>query len=306
MALKTFHSRCKKIIFTFLPNTQSVQCLIQASPRLYQVFLASKKTIISSICQQHGGLPGHLRVLGPLTLTPVRDQLLRFDLLPHLIEVYGHDQETLRSAAGGPPSNAEDPHRITSTVDYFLDDFAEQVGCLQAEYGNCGRAQKFLQSLAAVNNVTALTETEKRRLRRAFHRFQLFQEVFWMLADVEALSFISLQIKAFETIYSHCQPHELEEVACVEAYLIARMEQAYCRVEDQLATNIVAWARPKAKRDPEFAKTATGRFKLNLFGSQFRMFSKSKKASQILFIHGQLHLGLEYLHKSSTLDGLSN
>ena len=234
-----------------LPTTQDLYSLIRASPKAFQVFLASKETILVSLMHQ---------VIRPATfidaLAAVQASQLK-DLGPdrRAVLLFLRKYENKRQKA----FEQDGQHYSLATAialcqlyrstQYFIKDLTSRSNfylrrcrdtvTIQTVYGfdlaeDDGFGLEGSQGEHVVDRddqYDPLSCEEESRLQRAFYRYELYTQIFGSNMEYmgEKLWELPLDSHFFLDNYQHW---EIEELRCVDNYLWSRLSNTFDRIEN--------------------------------------------------------------------------
>lgn len=213
------------MIFTSSPQT--LFQLINASPNYYRVFLLSKRRILSDLIHQ---------ILLPEVIHDARAAVVasRFERrgLAENLRAFIQTYEIRRNLGSSnrliPLSSCIAICQLHISIEYFVQDLVE-------------RAAIFLAQSGFSFGIDCLSWTERGRLRRSFHRFQLFSCLSHSTFR-DKPGFNSYQQAAF--FLALFAAYELEELSCIYEYFRGRLCEMYDRLEDEHVETVIAdWAQ---------------------------------------------------------------
>ncbi len=217
------------LILLLLDSTQSLFALIQASPRLYAVFLASKEKILSASVRRQihpEVLPIAVAVTNISHLPRGMDRTAVIDTLNDL---HAKNKDDCMSRIL-PFSTSVHLCRLCRSIDFTILDFTRYVSTRTEEYGF---------SLAKDPNSDFLSSrlslTETGRLQRAFFNIELYSQLFYTGPHGKG-KFTALEQSSL--FLARMPSWQIEELACIYDYLMARLSRIFDEVEDKFVTSV--------------------------------------------------------------------
>ena len=235
-----------------LPTPQALYSLIRASPKAFQVFLASKETILVALLHQ---------VIRPAALTDAlaavqASQLKNLGPDRKAVLLFVRKYENKRQKA----FEQDGQHYSLATAialcqlyrstQYFIKDLTSRsnfylrrcrdVVTIQTPYGfdlpeddgfdGLGESQGE-QVVDRDDQYDPLSCEEESRLQRAFYRYELYTQIFGSNMEYrgEKLWELPLDSHFFLDNYQHW---EIEELRCVDNYLWSRLSNSFDRIEN--------------------------------------------------------------------------
>ncbi len=216
-------------------SLQSLHSHIRASPQGYRVFLASKARILFTVLR---------RLLGPdvfhITLAAAKASLLgprplNRDTVLKFASDYMQSPNTAHSGASHSLPAAIELCRLHLAVDAFIDDFVHRYDSFALQRGIPLR----LRSSAGTEYIP-LSSVELSRLRRAFYTLHSFGRLFCARNDDPP----SIEHgDPAQLIFPYTPVWQVEELACVEDYIVNRLYELYDALENDFVKGAVAEAR---------------------------------------------------------------
>ena len=300
-----------------LPTTQSLYSLIRASPKAYQVFLASKETILVSLMRRAIRPAAFIDALAAVQASqlqgvgPDRKTVLAF---LRKYEINRHKAVEQRGLHYSLPT-AVSLCQLYRSTQYFIKDLTSrsnfylrrcggtafvQTGSsprngfiVPQENGHDGvsRRQENI-SVDRNDRYAPLSEVEESRLQRAFYRYELYTQIF--SSDMEYSGEKVWELPSDSHFFLHkYQHHEIEELACVENHLWSLLSSSFDRIEP----SFVGIQLP----EPPLNDSETINFQSYNRSTQLR---ENKYQIQSLYTDYLMSLSLPFLHYALRLDRL--
>ena len=213
-------------------TTKALRGLIGASPRYYQVFLASRTSILS----EHTKNIISMEALSTALIASSKSRDAPIGLSFHDVEksltVFNETQKLLKPIyikGRIPVSKSVRLIKLNNAVIYHMKGFAD---CTLENLFACSKSiSPRLPATGIIQD--SISETENIRLQRAFYRVDLFCYVFHSSDKFNEITHKQIASKAQEAQFlSQLPPWEVEEIACVWHYLRKRLENLFDRLED--------------------------------------------------------------------------
>ncbi|KAM0804660.1 hypothetical protein BDR22DRAFT_817744 [Usnea florida] len=234
-----------------LPTTKDLYSLIRASPKAFQVFLASKETILVSLMHQVIRPAAFIDALAAVQASQLKD--LGPDRRAVLLFVRKYENK--RQKAFGQDgqhyslATAIALCQLYRSTQYFIKDLTSRSNfylrrcretlTIQTPYGfdlaeDDGFGLQGSQGEHVVDRddqYDPLSCEEESRLQRAFYRYELYTQIFGSNMEYmgEKLWELPLDSHFFLDNYQHW---EIEELRCVDNYLWSRLSNTFDRIEN--------------------------------------------------------------------------
>lgn len=217
-------------ILKHLRTTRELYRLIRASPRYYQVFLASRGSILSEHAKNiisKEAMPDALKASSESRDPPVG---LSFHDVEELLARF--DEKLLNSFYMETKLPVSQSVRLIKLNNSIIHHMESVAGDTLRELHVCSKSiSPKLTTADIVRN--SISETEHVRLQRAFYRVDLFCYVFHSSDKFNDITHKHIASKAQELHFlSRLPPWEVEEIACVWHYLRKRLENLFNTLED--------------------------------------------------------------------------
>ena len=240
-------------IINQLSSLKDLYALIRASTLFYSTFLSTKSSILSHVLQKAIHPDVLLDALTAARASEIvklnrsrphsedDDELIRQGTIEFLNEYKGrldenqpaklHDQALLIPLC-----------RLCSRVDFFITDFTSKAldslqKPLPLSYSlNPCKSSSELDSL---NTLASLSTTERGRLQRALFRFEIYRKVFHIAEEPRGLDPLFSENEQADTFLPLFTPWEIEEFACVNQYLVNRLESVFDELEDNFVNAVL-------------------------------------------------------------------
>ena len=214
-------------ILKHLRTTQDLHSLICASPRYYQVFLASRESILSEHTKNiisMEAMPNALIASSESRDPPVG---LSFHDVEESLARFG--EILLYMGMKLPVSTSVRLIKLNNSIVYHMEDFAHYT-LRNLHVCSTSISPKLTNASIAQNSPS---EAERIRLQRAFYRVDLFCYVFHSSDKSNHATHKQIASKLQEAQFlSRLPPWEVEEIACVWHYLRKQLENLFDRLED--------------------------------------------------------------------------
>jgi len=215
-SLDSLPAELKASILYSAPNIVTLKTLVRSSPLYHEAYLDERKSILSTVL---------LRDIGPQVLS---DALAVHEASQIGIEGTGSRKDRVKAFLS--QYKAERGSSSPATCDSLDIETLESLSRLQSVFTTI--TSDFCQTTLSVNPVNGeriqpggeLSVNEKRRIYRAFYRFELFRALFarsyYLVAPEDSWYFDTMdQSFLFLSIFN---AWEVEELACVHDYIFRR------------------------------------------------------------------------------------
>ena len=270
----------------------SLHSLIQASPRLYQVFLHNKDTVLSTVARRQFHPTVFSDALFSATISQLEQPLPR-DTVLDLCRTYPGE---LHEGAVLPLPLSVALCKLARNVRFFIEDYARNTLPLMEDLGTSLEVDVLTEYRPEHPvSYSQLSVSETGRLERAFCRFETCRYLFARCSPGfdhsvrECAEMPSLTPKEQASLFLERFPDfQVTEIHCVRDYLYRRLRGIFRQLEDTAVTTFPAatfvfdqdW-------DVETAEWSSGVW----------LFCNSGKAYQDTHIDHLMSLGLAYIHR---------
>ncbi|KAL8794898.1 MAG: hypothetical protein Q9195_002610 [Heterodermia aff. obscurata] len=217
-------------ILKYLPTTRALRSLIYASPRYYQVFRASRESILSEHIKNIISMEAMPQAL--IASSEARDPPvgLSFHEVEESLVLFNKDVlHSFSMEMKLPISNSVRLVKLNNSIIYHMEHF---VGYTLQNLYVCSASISPKFTTAGIAR-KSISETEHIRLQRAFYRVDLFCYLFHSSDKFNHKTHKQIASKAQEAEFlSPLPPWEVEEIACVWYYVRKRLENLFDRLED--------------------------------------------------------------------------
>ena len=280
--------------------------LIHASPRLYHIFRSNKEYTLSSLAR---GQCHYIEIYGALLIDRLsllekppfsRENVLRcFEQDPHL----RHQALTVVL----PLSVSICLIRFDTTVRFFIDDYSRNTLPILTQLKDS--AEFIIQTCYTPQEdgpPLHLSNSESSRLRRAFHRFEMYRQLVARCSSEQDHSdyktrpcLANPSLTVFEQgqlFFQNTPPYEVAEVACIRNYLCRRIRGIFDLAEDAAVDALqAACPSPKTLQEARDWNSITGEGYGVFYDDACLLFSILGKPDQGYHIEHLLSLGLPYI-----------
>lgn len=235
-----------------LPTTQALYSLIRASPKAFQVFLASKETILVSLMHQVIRPAAFIDALAAVQASQLKDLGPDRKAVLLFVRKYENKRQKAFEQDGQHYSLATAIAlcQLYRSTQYFVKDLTSRSNfylrrcrdtvTIQTAYGFDLPEDGGLDGLwgSQAEHVVdrddqydPLSCEEETRLQRAFYRYELYTQIFGSNMEYmgEKLWELPLDSHFFLDNYQHW---EIEELRCVDNYLWSRLSNSFDRIEN--------------------------------------------------------------------------
>ena len=269
-----------------------LHAFIRASPRLCQVYLHNKDTILSTVALQQF----HPAVIPDALFFAKISQLeqpLPRETVMQLCEIYPSEVEAGTTV---PTSTSEALCKLASNVKFFIEDYVCNTLPIMEGLGR-SLDLEIMPEYKPENLVphSDISYSEIGRLQRAFCRFEVYRYLFARcsskidhdLQDCGQEPSLTSAEQA-DLFLQHFPDFQVTEINCIRDYLFRRLRGICSQLEDR-ATDTMP---PETfmfdpKGDVEGAEWASGVY----------LFTRNGKAYQDLHLEHLMSLGLPYIHQ---------
>ena len=268
--------------------------LIQASPRLYQVFLLNKDTVLSAVARRQF----HPAVISDAILFAKISQLqqpLSRDITTEVCESYRREPDESQESTTT-LSTSVALCKLASNVRFFIDDYARNALSMME---GLGRSQDVDVLPEYRPEDTAfhpkLSSSETGRLQRAFCRFETYRYLFARCSSEldhdlrECSSTHSLLPEEQASMFLEKFPDfQITEINCIRDYLYRRLRVICSQLEDEAVNTL----------PPEtFLFDQEGDVESAEWSSGVWLFTNNGKAYQKEHLEHLMSLGLPYIRR---------
>ena len=291
-ALETLAPELQLQILFSVDTPENLHALIQASPRLYQIFLHNKDAILSAVARRqfHSAVISDAMCFAKISQL---EQSIPRETVLELCRTYPGEQNE-GTIIPIPISIAL--CKLARNVKFFIEDYARNTLPLMEELGRFGDVD-VLPEYRPKNPVSyfKLSNSEIGRLQRAFCRFETYRYLFARCspeldhnvrecAEVPSLTPIeqaSLFLQKFPDF-------QVTEINCIRDYLHRRLCGICCQLEDKAVDTLPPETFSFGHEDDvEEAEWISG----------FWLFTNSAKAHRSLHLEYLMSLGLKYIRR---------
>ena len=234
-----------------LPTTKDLYSLIRASPKAFQVFLASKETILVSLMHQVIRPAAFIDALAAVQASQLKDLGPDRRAVLLFVRKYENKRQKAFEQDGQHYSLATAIAlcQLYRSTQYFIKDLTSRSNfylrrcretlTVQTPYGfdlaeDDGFGLQGSQGEHVVDRddqYDPLSWEEESRLQRAFYRYELYTQIFGSNMEYmgEKLWELPLDSHFFLDNYQHW---EIEELRCVDNYLWSRLSNTFDRIEN--------------------------------------------------------------------------
>ena len=292
-----------------LPTSQSLYSLLRASPRSYQVFLASKEKILISLMRQTIQPAALFDALAAIQASQLRGKGSdRREVLTFLRKYENRRHKALE----------QEPMLLNVTSAVSLCQLYRSTQCFIKDLTSrsnfylrrCG-ARRVMQTRSSPREdfsfpgfdglwrgkgfsidrdfrYTPLSEGEEARLQRAFYRYELYTQIFSSSIGGKLWGLPS-DSHFFLKKYQHW---EVEELACVSNYLWSLLSSSF----DRVVPNFVGIQLPRSPLNEDFYQVQSYKRSVDLREAKFQIHS--------LYMDYLTNLSLPFIHHVLPLDRL--
>lgn len=290
--LEMFAPELQLRILSNVNTPGDLHALIRASPRLYQVFLHNKDTVLSAVARRQF----HPAVISDALFFAKISQLeqpLSRETVLNLCKKYPGEQYE-GTVIPVPLSTAL--CKLARTVRFFIQDYARNTLPLMADLGKSLDVDVLPEYPAGNHPSTSpLSESETGRLQRAFCRFETYRYLFARCSpkidhDVRDCAHTPSLTPAEQasTFLEQFQDFQVTEINCIRDYLYRRLRGIFNRLEDEAVETLPT---------ETFIFDQEGDVESEEWSSGVWLFTNSGKSYQHPHIEHLMSLGLEYIRR---------
>ena len=270
----------------------SLHSLIKASPRLYQVFLHNKDTVLSTVARRQFHPAVFSDALFFATISQLEQPLPR-DTVLDLCRSYPGE---LHEGPVLPLPLSVTLCKLARNVRYFIEDYARNTLPLMEDLATNLKVDVLAEYRPEHPvSYSQLSDSETGRLQRAFCHFETYRYLFARcFSDIdhsvrECAQSPSLTPGEQARLFLEQFPDfQITEINCVRDYLYRRLRGIFCQLEDTAVDTLPAAAFVfDQEGDVESAEWSSGVW----------LFCNSGKAYQDTHIEHLMSLGLAYIHR---------
>lgn len=269
-----------------------LHALIQASPRLYQVYLHNKDTILSAVAlrQFHPAVASDALFFAKISQL---EQPLSRDTVMELCKTYPNE---LQEATNIPIFMSVALCKLVSNVRFFIEDYARNTLPVMEGLGQCLDLE-ILPEYWPENAVSysQLSGSETGRLQRGFCRFEIYRYLFARCSSEldhdlrECASDPSLTSAEQASLFLQRFPDfQVTEIICIRDYLFRRLRGICIGLEDKAVDSL----------PPEtFDFDQDGDLEAAEWASEVYLYTNNGKAYQNHHLEHLMSLGLAYIRR---------
>lgn len=237
------------LILAQLDSVQSLYSLIRASSRLYQVFRASKRQILSAFLR-HRIHPEVLHIA--IATAEAANLSLRCadkDIVLKFVEDLGKRDNSYYTEKVLALETSIPLCYLQPSIDHFLHEFTRQSSTILQRWSlSLGREDDAMYRQNLPLSYSSLSDTEKGRLQRAFYRVELYGHLF-QNGDCRSQDQEIGADEQADSFFAKLTPWEIEELACIRDYFHNQFGVAFDRLEDEVfdAKLTKRWEKENAK-----------------------------------------------------------
>ncbi|KAF6223544.1 hypothetical protein HO133_000387 [Letharia lupina] len=296
-----------------LPTTQTLYSLIRASPKAYQVFLASKETILISLMRRRIRPAAFIDALAAVQASQLKDVGPDRKAVLAFLRTYENKRHKTVEQKGQHYSLpiAVPLCQLYQSTQYFIEDLTSRSNCYLRRCRDTASVQNHTSPqdgcivLPKSNGLwrshpidrdhcyAPLSDVEEGRLQRAFFRYELYTNIF--SSDMEYSGEKLWELPSDSHFFlENYQQWEIEELACVEDYRCSLLSNSFDRIE----SSFVGIQLPEPPLEPAAI-------------TSFRSYERSAALREAKFqIHSLYpdylsNLSLPFLHHALQLDRLN-
>ena len=271
---------------------EDLHALIQASPRLFHIFLLNKNIILAAVARRQFHPAVILDALFFAKIAQLEQPLPR-DTVLDLCRTYPGD---LHEGTVLPIQLSVALCKLARNVKFFIEDYTRNTLPLMEDLGR-SLAVDVLTEYRPENPVSysQLSESETGRLQRAFCRFEIYRYLFARCSPEldhsvrNCLYSPSLGPEEQASLFLRkCPDFQVAELNCVRDYLYRRLRGIFSQLEDEAVNTL-----PPETLD--FGEE--GDVESDEWDSGVWLFCKSGKAYQNQHLEHLLSLGLSYIRR---------
>lgn len=271
---------------------EDLYALIQASPRLFLVFLLNKDTILTAVARQQF----HPAVIPDALFFAKIAQLEQPLPRDTVLELLRTDPGDMHEETVLPIPLSVAMCKLARNVKFFIEDYARNTLPLMKDLGRSSTVD-VLTEYSSDNPVSysQLSDSEIGRLQRAFCRFEIYRYLFARCSSEidhsarNCFHMPSLDSEEQATMFLRSFPDfQIAELNCVRDYLYRRLRGLLSQLEDEAVNTL----------PPEtFDFSEEGDVESAEWDSGVWLFCRSGKTYQNQHIEHLLSLGLSYIRR---------
>lgn len=293
-ALETLAPELQLRILRDASTPDDLHALIQASPRLYQVYLLNKDIVLAAVArgQFHPAVMPDALIFAKIAQLK---QPLSRDIAVKVCESYPEVLEELQETNTTIPRSVA-LCKLASNVGFFIEDYVRNTLPIMKGLGR-SLDLDILPEYRPVYPVSyfKLSDSETGRLQRAFCRFEIYRYLFARCSseldhDLRECSIDpSLPPAEQASLFLHQFPDfQIAEIICIRDYLYRRLRGICSRLEDEA----VATLPPET-----FIFGQEGDAEADEWTSGAYLFTNNGKAYQNDHLEHLMSLGLSYIRR---------
>lgn len=222
-SLESLPVELKLSILHNISDVISLNALVHASPLYHEVYSSQRQSLLSGILIRDIGEDVMIDAWTPIRASSIRQKEAEEDAreVSQLLEQYkARRKDTNSESHGLLLENLLPMTQLHNVVDTQIHRFCEWALSTSSSSGKSMKPHDPISS------------AEKRRLRRAFHRFEVFCRLFGELSPFAVSSFdVMDQSHKFLALFPSW---EVEEIACVRDYIMWSYDELFKRFEKDL------------------------------------------------------------------------
>lgn len=244
-ALELLPPELQQRITLHLESFDALYALILASPRIYQVFRLNRRIILSNVARRR------------FDQATIRAALAVEDLCR--IETPPFSRDTVLKFFEPPTYDTREPHdlvlplsvstkmgQLDRIIGFFTHDYAQNTLPILEQLKRSEHATvKTEYKHHSYAPVLEISETESRRFRRAFCRFETYRQLFSRCSskldhDLRRCSY-EPSLTAYEQaekFFQDMPAYQIAEIACVRDYLHRRLRGVFDQIEDEVVKRL--------------------------------------------------------------------
>ena len=273
-------------------NPNDLHALIQASPRLYQLYILNKNLVLSKVACRNIHSAVMTDALVVARISHLEKPLSR----KAVIEVFETYPSELQESSVMTTPMSVTLCKLASNISFFVEDYARNTLPIME---GLGRSLDFevlpSYSAEASASFSKLSNSETGRLQRAFCRFEIYRTLFARCSsdldhDTRKCAYepsLSAAEQASE-FFERFPDFQVTEINCVRDYLYRRLRGICSQLEDEAVSTL----------PPEtFMFDRDGDYESAEWASGVYLFTESGKHYQKQHIEHLMSLGLAYIRQ---------